>query len=44
MTKLVCCDEVVLGKCDMMYEPSGVGISEGETVEFSAVMEFVEVR
>ena len=29
MTKLVCWDEVSFRMCDMMYAPSGVGMSVG---------------
>ncbi len=44
MTKFVCCEEAVLGRCDIMYELSGVGRSEGDALVYFAVMELVEVR
>ncbi len=44
MTKFLCCEEAVVGRCDIMYEPSGVGRSEGEAVVYSAEMELVNVR
>ncbi len=44
MTKVVCCEEAILGRCDIMYEPSGVGRSEGGAVVYSAEMKLVDVR
>ena len=32
MSKLVSCEDVSLRRCDMMYEPSGVGMNAGGAV------------
>ena len=44
MTKLVNCDEVSLRRCEMMQNPSGVGISVGVVVRYYGVMTFMDVR
>ncbi len=37
MTMLVCCVDVSLRRCEMMYAPSGVGIGVGALVRYSGV-------
>ena len=44
MTKLVSCEDVSLRRCEMMYEPSGVGMSVGGVVAYSDVILLVEER
>ena len=44
MTKLVSCVVVSLQMCDMMCEPSGVGISVGGPVAYFVVMLLVDER
>ena len=44
MTKLVSCEDVSLRRCEMMYEPSGVGISVGRYVAYSDVILLVDER
>ncbi len=38
MTKLVCCVEVSLRRCEMTYAPSGVGSSVGVVLRYSGVV------
>jgi len=38
MTKLVSCEEVSLRRCEMMNEPSRVGMSVGGSVAYSNVI------
>jgi hypothetical protein len=44
MTKFVSCEEVSLRRCEMMNEPSGVGMSVGGTVAYSEVMVLADER
>ena len=44
MTKLVSCDDMSLRRRDMMYEPSGVGMSVGGAVAYFDVMLLVDER
>ncbi len=44
MAKLVSCEDVSFRRCEMMYEPSGVGISVGDAVTYYGVMVFVDER
>ncbi len=44
MTKLVSCKDVSLRRCEMMYEPLGVGMSAGGAVAYSDVMLLVDER
>ncbi len=37
MTKFVSCEEVSLRRCEMMNEPSGVGMNVGVAVEYYEV-------
>ena len=38
MTKLVCCVEVSLQRCEMMYAPYGVGRRVGAVLRYSGVV------
>ena len=44
MTKFVSCEEVSLRMCEMMHEPSRVGMSVGGVVAYSYVILLVEER
>jgi len=44
MTKLVSCEEVSLRRCEVINEPSGVGMSVGGAVAYSDVILLVEER
>ena len=44
MTKLVCCVEVSLRRCEMMYTPFGVGRRGGALLKCSGVAMGSEVR
>jgi hypothetical protein len=44
MTKFVSCEEVSLRRCEMMNEPSGVGMSVGVVVAYSEVILLVDER
>jgi len=44
MKKLVSCEEVSLRRCEMMNEPSGVGMSVGGAVAYSDVLLLVDER
>ena len=44
MTKLVSCEEVSLRRCEMMNEPSGVGMSVGGAVAYFDVILLVDER
>ena len=44
MTKLVSCEDVFLRRCEMMYKPSGVGMTMGGAVAYSDVMLSVDER
>ena len=44
MTKLVSCEDVSLQRCEMMYEPSGVGMSVGGDVAYCVVILMVDER
>jgi hypothetical protein len=44
MTKMVSCEEVSLRRCEMMNEPSGVGMSVGGDVAYSDVILLVDER
>ncbi len=44
IAKLVSCEDVSLRRCEMMYDPSGVGVSVGGAVAYSNVMLLVDER
>jgi hypothetical protein len=44
MTKLVSCEDVSLRRCEILYEPSGFGMSVGGAVAYSDVMLLVDER
>ena len=44
MTKLVSFEDVFLRRCDMMYEPSRVGMSVGSAVPYCDMMLLVDER
>ena len=44
MTKFVSCEEVSLRRCEMMNEPSGVGMSVGGAVAYSEVILLADAR
>ena len=44
MTKFVSCEEEALRRCEMMNEPSGVGMSVGEAVAYYEVILLVGER
>jgi len=44
MTNLVSCEDVSLRRCEIMYEPSGVGMSVGGAVAYFDVMLLVDER
>jgi len=44
MTKLVCCVDVPLRRCEMMYAPSGVGSRVGDVLRCSGVVMVSEER
>ncbi len=44
MTKFVSCEEVSLRRCEMLNEPSGVGMSVGVDVTYSEVILLVDER
>ena len=44
LTKLVCCVEVSLRRCEMMYDPSGVGRRVGAMLRYSGVVMVSEER
>ena len=44
ITKLVCCVDVSLRRCEMMYAPSGVGSRVGAMLRYSGVVMVSEER
>ncbi len=44
MTTLVSCEDVSFRRCEIMYEPSVVGISVGDAVAYYGVIVFVDER
>ncbi len=44
MTKLVSFEDASFRRCEIMYEPSGIGITLGDAVAYYGVMVFVDER